>query len=82
MARVGSCLAMPGRLEFGTLLLPAGMQPVDKFLCIVFGCLGVNSSAGAVFRMAIAFETTELFDDFIAVCKNFPWFSDWLAAND
>ena len=57
------------------------MKPIDKFLGVVFSCFGVNSSAGAVFRMTVILEAIELFDDFTAVCKNL-WFSDRFAVND
>ena len=74
---------MPGgSLEFSTLLLPAGVEPIDKLFGLVFGCFGVYSSAGAVFRMTVPFKAIELFDDFIAVCKIGSWVSDWFAIDD
>ena len=79
---MGPCLARPGTLEFGTLLLPASMEPVDKVLCIVFRCFSVYSSEGTVLRMSVAFEATELFNDFITVRENIPWLSERLAVNN
>jgi len=58
------------------------MEPIDKFDGVVFGCFCVNSSAWAVFRMTVTFKAIELFDDFFAVCKDPPWFSDRFAVND